>query len=356
MLAASPLVHGGADPLADPRVRVVREDGRHFLRTRHEQFDVITAEPPPPSVAGVVNLYTREYFHALAGRLAPGGLATYWLPVMQFRRDGAKAVVAAFCEAFPDCTLWSGTHRDWILMGGRDFARRPTAAELGRLWRAPLAAQRLAANGIEHPPQLGAAFLGDAAQLRQWVGATPPVSDDWPKRMAPAQSFDVEPPDYEQWLQVEGALRRFQASAWIREHWPPEFLAWTPQYFAVQPIVTGKIPADPVKSLPHIDALLRHTDLKVPVLWLLDTDMTEQAIVARQQARDSPEHAYALGAKALAERDYKSAAALLARAAERNPRAGPAAAYALCRAGAPRRAAATQGASRLTPELRCWKD
>jgi hypothetical protein len=57
----------------------------------------------------------------------------------------------------------------------------------------------------------------------------------------------------------------------------------------------------------------------------------------------------------LAERDYTRAAVLLAQAAERSPRAGAAAAYAYCRAGAPRRAATVKGAQQLMPELRCWK-
>jgi hypothetical protein len=360
MLAASPLLHGERDPLRDPRVRVVREDGRHFLRTRSERFDIITAEPPPPGIAGVVNLYTREYFQTLAARLAPGGLATYWLPVAQFRVQGAKAVVAAFCDAFPDCTLWSGTKRDWILMGSRDYASRLDARELGRLWRVPLAAQRLAANGLEHPPQLGASFLADAAQLRQWLASTAPLVDDRPKRLEPAQSFDVEPPDYEQWVHPEGARLRFAASAWIAAHWPADFLAWTPQYFAIQPTLTGQVAADPVSTLPHVDALLRHTDLRVPILWLLDTDMTEQAILERRLAEGAeamrPEYAFPLGAKALADRDYARAARLLAQAAERNPRAGAAAAYALCRAGASRKAAVINGARQLSPALRCWKE
>jgi len=364
MLAASPLLHGAADPLLDARVRVVREDGRHFLRTRREQFDVITAEPPPPQIAGVVNLYTREYFSALAQRLAPGGLASYWLPVIQFRMEGAKAVIAAFCDAFPDCTLWAGVHHDWILLGGREFTHRPDARALGRLWRDPLAAQRLVANGFEQPAQLGASFLADAEQLRQWVGATPPLIDDRPKRIAPTQPFDQVPPDYDQWLEPEGAQRRFLASPWIAQHWPAEFRDWTPQYFFVQPVLNAQITSDPVKTLPSVDLLLRRTDLRVPVLWLLNTDMAELAIVDRQLAADGgakrplSEYAFVLGARALADREYARAAKLLTLAAERNPaRAGPAAAYALCRAGAsPHRAAAVPGARQLSPELRCWKE
>jgi hypothetical protein len=65
----------------------------------------------------------------------------------------------------------------------------------------------------------------------------------------------------------------------------------------------------------------------------------EQAVVERRLAAAGaqplpPELAYPLGVRALAERDYRRAAPLLAVAAERDPRtAGPIAAYALCRAG-----------------------
>jgi spermidine synthase len=361
ILAASSVIHGDRDPLQDPRVRLVREDGRQYLRTRREQFDIITAEPPPPVIAGVVNLYTREYFMALAERLAPGGLATYWLPVSQLDPSGARAVVAAFCHAFPDCTLWVGVSYDWILMGGRDFKHRPSAQHFARLWRDPVAAPRLAANGFEQPAQLGAAFLADAAQLRRWYGATPELTDDHPKRLAAELVLDRPVEEYRQWLQPERALRSFEASTWVAAHWPAGLVRQSLQYFAVQPVLNGQIPAEPVKSLRDVDTLLRHTDLRIPVLWLLDSDVTEQEIVNRRLASDGaehslpPEYAYPLGVRALAERDYAQAAALFAEAAERNPgKAGALAAYALCRAGSPRRAAAVKGASLLMPELRCW--
>jgi spermidine synthase len=100
ILDASRLLHPDHDPLRDPRVRVVLEGRPAYLLSRDEQFDIVTGEPPPPEIAGVVNLYTSEYFAALARRLAPGGLATYWLPVRQFEPRGARAVIAAWCAAF----------------------------------------------------------------------------------------------------------------------------------------------------------------------------------------------------------------------------------------------------------------
>jgi spermidine synthase len=359
ILAASRFVHGAQDPLTDPRARVVVEDGRHFLRTRPDQFDIITAEPPPPGMAGVVNLYSREYFIALAERLAPGGLATYWLPMEQFEPRGARAVIAAFCDAFPDCTLWSGAKLDWILMGGRDFRHRPTAEGLARLWNDPKSAARIAASGLEHPAQLGATFLADAEQLRGWLAATAPVTDDHPKRLetsSPRTKFG----EYEALLEPLPAAARFRSSRWIQAHWPAEFVDPAVEFYRVQQIVNFQFPATLAEKLQLVDGLLRHTKLSIPVLWLLDSDMTEQDIVERKLAAgttvEDPAFAYALGVRRLLEGDFAQAAPLLTQAAAHDPqRAGAVAAYAACRAGQGAKARAVKGAERLPAALRCWK-
>jgi len=86
--------------------------------------------------------------------------------------------------------------------------------------------------------------------------------------------------------------------------------------------------------------------------------VTEQEIVARQVTAGGahkPAHSYALGALALSSGDYRGAAALLAEAAEQDPkRVGGLAAYAACRAGLRREARAARGAELLPPALRCW--
>ena len=117
------------DPLHDPRVTVHVEDGRFFLQTSTASFDLITGEPPPPKAAGVVNLYSREYFRLLHDRLNDGGVATYWLPVEELDEDDARAVVSAFCAAFADCSLWTGAGAHWMLAGTRGL--RAAATEDG---------------------------------------------------------------------------------------------------------------------------------------------------------------------------------------------------------------------------------
>src|SRR5204863_8601118 len=130
----------------------------------------------------------------------------------------------------------------------------------------------IAASGLEHPAQLGATFLADAAQLRAWYGATPPLTDDFPKRIAapppPGQRVD----EYARLLDPQAALRAFSESDWIRQHWPEAFRQQSTAFFALQPVLNGELAPDAAQRLALVDAILRNTRLQVPVYWLLGSD------------------------------------------------------------------------------------
>ena len=79
-------VPGPRHPLSDPRVRVHIEDGRQFLLLTTGRYDVITAEPPPPHNAGIVNLFPGT--STRAERLVDSGVVTYWLPTRDHVRPG----------------------------------------------------------------------------------------------------------------------------------------------------------------------------------------------------------------------------------------------------------------------------
>jgi spermidine synthase len=103
----------------DPRVRLIHDDGRHFLRISDERYDLVTSEPPPPHAAGVYRLYSREYYEAVLAHLTPRGLMSQWLPVYQMSERSVELAVRTFLEVFPHALLFSGYGTDFILVGGK---------------------------------------------------------------------------------------------------------------------------------------------------------------------------------------------------------------------------------------------
>ena len=63
-----------AASLFDPRVHVHYADGRHYLRTVSDRFDVIIVDLPDPQTAQLNRFYTEEFFRSAMDHLASGGL------------------------------------------------------------------------------------------------------------------------------------------------------------------------------------------------------------------------------------------------------------------------------------------
>ncbi len=107
------------DVLANPKLRIVFNDGRNYLMTTKKKFDVITADPIHPWFSGAGYLYTTEYFRLAAEHLNPGGLACQWLPIYELSVDDLKCVVKTFTENFRYSMLWL-TRNDAELVGSNE--------------------------------------------------------------------------------------------------------------------------------------------------------------------------------------------------------------------------------------------
>jgi spermidine synthase len=178
----------GSNPLRDPRVRVHLDDGRQHLLTTRARYDVITSEPPPPVSAGVVNLYSREFYAAAKRTLNRGGVLAQWLPVFQLAREETLAMVAAFEAEFPHTALFYGHGYQWILLGSDQPLRVRTRRWLAAA-REPGVSADFARIGVNGFADLVAAYLQDDAGLRQLVRDVPPLSDDLPSIQYPRRAL-----------------------------------------------------------------------------------------------------------------------------------------------------------------------
>jgi spermidine synthase len=94
----------------------VFNDGRNFLLTTRERFDVITADPIHPWFSGAGYLYTKQYFDLAASRLAPGGVMCQWLPIYELDGANLRSIVRTFRSSFAHVLVWL-THYDAHLVG-----------------------------------------------------------------------------------------------------------------------------------------------------------------------------------------------------------------------------------------------
>jgi hypothetical protein len=312
------------NPLKDPRVRVIVEDGRFHLQTTDRQYDLITAEPPPPRMSGVQNLYSREFFQLVYRRLRPGGIVTYWLPIHQLLMDEAKSVIRGFCEAFPNCSLWAGAQTNWMLVGLREPRPAPTEASFARQWQAPKVAAEMQRLGFPNPESFGALFIADGSRLRAWLGSVPPLTDNQPGLIAP-YGVSVPPDIVESYIKFSispEAEQSFRESELIERIWPAKFRLDALEHFELAHRLTFLLHGGP--TYENVHAALNTPELRGVIPWAFGSDDDAQQILARstdlkrmrsELANDQTVHPHVV-ASAVAAGDFGEAIAILDTAIE----------------------------------------
>ena len=303
-----------SNPLRDPRVHAVVQDGRFFLQASPQQYDIISGEPPPPKVMGAVNLYTSEFFRLMHSRLKEGGIATFWLPINQLKVDEAKTILRAFHDAFANASVWASADQDWIMMGIKGSGRKVKEEEIRQLWSQSGSGGDLRQIGIEVPQQLGALFVMDAEGIDQITHDVAPLTDCYPKRLTD------EPWDEEaghrfalMYLAAPSALQRFLHSSLAATIWPETLNKSLESFFILR---QTRYLSEMIGSnkLAELDLYLRHSQLRMPVLEVLGSDGFRLAIaegVAKRSLTPPLEIMPDLVAGALAQRDIGGAIGLL---------------------------------------------
>jgi spermidine synthase len=163
----------------NPRVHMIRDDGRHFLELSRDGYDVITLEPPPPIVAGSVHLYSLDFYSLCRKRLREGGVVAQWLPLHAQSLASARMTARTFVAAFPHAMLWLPSVRDAVLIGG-DAPLGLDVAQLRRMYEVPETRLNLERAYLETPEAFLATYLLDRAGIEAWAGDAPIITDEHP--------------------------------------------------------------------------------------------------------------------------------------------------------------------------------
>jgi spermidine synthase len=303
-----------SNPLRDPRAHAVVQDGRFFLQSSPRQYDIISGEPPPPKVAGAVNLYTEEFFSLMKKRLKEGGIATFWLPINQLKLDETKAILRAFHNVFSNASVWASADEEWIMMGINGSGRKVQEEEIRQLWTHADSGGDLRRIGIEVPQQLGALFLMDGEDINQITRDVAPLTDNYPKRLSDAPWDEEASHRFAlTYMETLPALQRFLHSSLADAIWPESLNSSLESFFVVR---ETRYLSETIGSnkLAELDLYLRHSGLRIPVLEVLGSDGFRVAIAERVAKKAQPppvEVMPDLIAGALARRDINEAIRLL---------------------------------------------
>jgi len=161
--------------VANNKVEIRIDDGRHLLATTGERFDAITSDPLDPWVKGAAALYTREFWQLCKARLNDGGVVTVFVQLYETTEDAVRSELATFLDVFPNTAVFANTVEgmgyDVVLVGRNgnepiDVTRM--SQQLGRGDYERVAAS-LRAVGFDSAVDLLSTFAADAASLEPWL-------------------------------------------------------------------------------------------------------------------------------------------------------------------------------------------
>lgn len=277
---SSPVNHGVLD---NPKVHLVIGDGREFLLTTSETYDVIFSEPSNPYRAGIASLFTRDFYEAANERLLPGGLFLQWLQGYELDAQVVRTAYATLASVFPAVESWQIHRSDLLLTASHEpvvhdldrvrarLAAEPYRSAFPRAWgvsgaegyytgyiagpsfaRAVAEAEGKRINTDDHPilefgfaKNLGRFGLFKVSDLRALVSArgearplTRGAPLDWSRvaelRVARGAFWDEEVPDPEPGGDPEGRRRVRARQAYTRNALPEACSLWLSQPGAPQ--------------------------------------------------------------------------------------------------------------------------
>lgn len=139
------------------RFNVIFGDGRSTLQGSGQKFDIIISEPSNPWLAGVGNLFTKEFFRTAKEHLSDDGVLAQWIQTYNFTFSDYLTIVRTLKTEFPHCGMVSVANgADTILLASKK-PLVPDKAALAKLHET-----------IKTVPEM-------EADLKRWFGTTDPA-------------------------------------------------------------------------------------------------------------------------------------------------------------------------------------
>lgn len=179
VVAAAPFFAStNRNALSDPRVHLTITDGRNFLLTSRETYDLIHLEPPELHTVGVVNLYTREFYQLARTHLRPGGIFSTWVNIVMTPEEDLRMAVRTLADVFPYVSIWRGPYGYGWIINGSLTSHAPDLSLLIKKLQQPAVRDDLESIRVYDPFAFLSHFIMAGEEVREFAGEGPLVTDD----------------------------------------------------------------------------------------------------------------------------------------------------------------------------------
>jgi spermidine synthase len=103
--------------LSNPRTQMIVQDARAHLQLTKRKYDVIISEPSNPWMAGIANLFTKEFFALARAKLNNDGIFCQWIHSYQMDWQAFSLVIRTFVSVFPNNILVQTKPGDYLMIG-----------------------------------------------------------------------------------------------------------------------------------------------------------------------------------------------------------------------------------------------
>ena len=155
--------------LSDPRLHLYLEDAKTFLQVTDTTYDVIISEPSNPWMAGIGDLFSREFYEEAKRHLRPGGLMIQWLHAYEMTDDILKLMLRTFSASYAHVSLWNPLGMDILLIGSSE-PLSPNFAKMEERFAAAAVQEELRRIGIENLPTLLSLQVAATEEVRRAWG------------------------------------------------------------------------------------------------------------------------------------------------------------------------------------------
>lgn len=169
---------------SDPRINFIVEDGRRFIFSTDEQYDVIVTTPSNPWVAGSSYLFTVEFYEEVRKHLEKGGLFSAWAPIYEFNSDDIKIYLNTLRAVFPEILVFvSGG--DMIMLASEEPLEIDYSRLMEKVQQESIASHLNSMGNYYAPPLNGeekilATFRMNTEDLEVFLEETDISTDDRP--------------------------------------------------------------------------------------------------------------------------------------------------------------------------------